>query len=84
MLRDLVLLDQNTSNGTTQSQAEQSPRFTITLAPGEFADIYIAGLAKVDIPTGRTATAELTLSGLQFEVVTQPAPLVPAASHEPR
>lgn len=84
MLRDLVLLDQDTENGTTQGQADQSPRFTITLAPGESADVYIAGLAKVDIPTGRTATAELTLSGLQFEVVTQPAPLVPAASHEPR
>lgn len=82
MLRDLVLLDQTTENGATQSEADQSPRFTITLAPGESADVYVAGLAKVDIPTGRTATAELSLSGLQLEVVTQPAPLVPAASHE--
>jgi len=80
MLRDIPLVEQSTENGTTQRQADEDLHFTVTLGPGQSVDIFLAGQARVDIPSGRSASATLKLRGLQFEVVTRPAPPIQAAS----
>ena len=80
ILRDIPLVDQSTENGTTQRQDNEDLHFTVTLGPGQSVDVFLAGQAKADIPSGRSASAKLKLRGLQFEVVTQPAPPVQAAT----
>jgi len=80
MQRDLVLIDYSTEDGTTQRQADENLTLTLTLAPGQSVDVFLAGRSKVDVTAPRTASATLKLSNLQFEVVTRPAPEVGATS----
>jgi hypothetical protein len=82
ILRDWVLVSYSTDDGTARDQADRTTNCTITLGPGESVDVFLAGRAKADVSVERTASALLKLSGLQFEVVTRPAPAVRAASDE--
>jgi len=84
ILRDFVLVEYATDDGTAQRQADDSVSFTLTLGPGQSVDVFLAGRAMVNVPTERTASGLLKLDGLQFEVVTRPAPAVRATSDEPQ
>ena len=86
LLRDLALLDYTTESGAAGRTGDESFRFTATLAPGDVVHVFLAGLAKVDIPGERAATAKLKVSGFQFDIIAQPAPAVQPATRpvEPR
>jgi hypothetical protein len=76
LLRDLVLVDATTESGTAQRHGDETLNFTLTLGPGDTVHVFLAGQAKVDISTGRSASSSLKVSHLEFDVVTQPAPPV--------
>lgn len=78
LLRELPLVQHSTENGAAQRSADECVQFTLTLAPGGAVNVFLAGQTKVDIPAERSAAALLKLEGLQFEVVTRPAPAVRA------
>ena len=84
ILRDFVLVEYATDDGTARRQADDSVSFTLTLGPGQSVDVFLAGRAMVNVPTERTAAGLLKLNGLQFEVATRPAPPVRATSDEPQ
>ena len=74
LLRDLALVDATTESGVAQRQGDQTLNFTLTLGPGDTIHVFLAGQAKVDIATGRSASASLKVNGVEFDVVTQSAP----------
>jgi hypothetical protein len=80
LLRDLVLVQHTTENGAAQRSAGDSLTFTLTLAPGETVDVFVAGQAKIEVPDGRSASCALKITGLQMDVTTRPAPAVPASA----
>jgi len=76
LLRELALLDHSTEDGPARRQADDRLDFALTLGPGQSVDVFLAGQARVEIDSARSASVTLRLSGLQFEVVTRPAPAV--------
>ncbi len=80
LLRDLVLVQHTTENGAAQRTVGDSLTFTLTLAPGETIDVFVAGQAKVEVPDGRSASCSIKMTGLQMDVTTRPAPAVPASA----
>lgn len=84
LLRDVCLVNYTTENGATKRKSSEQAEFTLTLAPHESIDVYLAGQARIEAPDTHSADGSLKLNGVRFEVVTQPAPAVQAAPHEPR
>ncbi len=83
LLRQIALVDASTEAGPGQGRSDDTRQFTLTIGPGGTLTVWLAGQAQVDIQGEHSANAELRLSGLQFEVVTHPAPAVQTAPPAP-
>lgn len=77
LLRDMVQVDYSTESGAAHQAADKSVDFTVTLGPGGWINVFLAGLAKVDLAADRSASATLKFRDLQMEVATQAAPELP-------
>lgn len=82
LVRDVQLLSYTSENGPARNRGTETQEFTLTLAPGETMNVFLAGNVQVKVPDGRSASGSLTVSNLQFEIVTRPAPAVRTASDE--
>ena len=80
LLRDIVLVQHTTENGAAQRGSSENLSFTLTIAPGETVDVFVAGQAPIAVPDGRSASCSIKMTGLQMDVTTRPAPAVPASA----
>ena len=81
LLRELTLLEHSTEQGPAQRHADDRVNFSLTLAPGEVAQVFLAGRVAVEISQGRSASGSLALSHVQMEVATRAAPPVLPPEH---
>jgi hypothetical protein len=73
LLRDLTFLVHSTENGPTQGVATESSQFTLTLAPSEAVDVFLAGQAVVDIREHRSASGRVNVDKLEMDVAIRSA-----------
>lgn len=81
--RELVLVEHSTENGPVKRQSDSAVDFTLTLAPGETVNVFLAGRARVELEAGRSGSARLEVGQLEMEAVTQPAPAVRTGEDAP-
>ncbi len=79
-LIELSLVGHSTEKGAVSETGDKELSFTVTLGPGETANIYLGGEAKVETEPGRSASGALAVRNLQMQIVTRPAPPVAKAS----
>lgn len=82
LLRDLTLISHNTEQGVARRSGDERLDFTLMLGPGRTLNVYLAGQAKVDISSEHSASVELEVHDVQFEVRTMPAPAVMTRENE--
>ncbi len=82
LLRDIPLVDHSTESGPAQRESEEHLNFTLTLAPGETVNVFLAGQTQVNIEADRSASAKLELRGTRLEITTAPAPKVRTTGDE--
>lgn len=84
VLRDMPIVTHTTENGPAKRHSTENLGFTLTLAPNETVNLFLAGQTKIDAPDARSAAGTLKLSNLMMEIQSRPAPAVRTAGHEPR
>jgi hypothetical protein len=73
LVRDITLFTHGTENGPAQGAASESSQFTLTLAPYESVDVFVAGQAVVDIRERRSATCRVSVQDLTMDVTIRSA-----------
>lgn len=81
-LRSYDLVRHSTEKGGAKVRSNERIEFSLVLAPGASVNVYLAGLAKVAIKQGRSASGSLEITGVQMEAATRPAPPVRTAADE--
>ncbi len=76
---EAVLVDYTTESGAVQRIGQETVRLTLTLAPGDALDLFLAGRVVGEVEGPRSAAARLQIRSLQYEITTQPAPPVRTA-----
>ncbi len=80
-LTELNVLQHSTENGAVQRASDEELQFTLTLGPGETANVYLGGEVRVDVANGHSASGALKVSDLKMDVETRPAPPVAATQN---
>jgi hypothetical protein len=68
VLRDIPLVEQSTDDGPFYRKSRDEAALTVPLAPGGALNVYVAGLASIDAPAGRHASATLQLSDFVMRI----------------
>lgn len=76
LLRNMDLIGHTSEKGNAQRSIAETLEFTLTLAPGESVDVYLAGQVRVEVTDDRSGRGELRLRNLSMQIVTRLAPKV--------
>jgi hypothetical protein len=76
LLKSIGVVQYTTAEGGLSSRSRRENEFTLTLGPGDSVTVFVAGDIAINGKEGRTATAAMSLSGLELEVQSKPAPPV--------
>jgi len=86
LLRSIRLVEHTTVDGGASLRGNEDFDFTLTLAPRDAANVFLAGVVSAEAAGGRSASGTLRLRALSIEAQATPAPPVKTASdatHEP-
>lgn len=85
VIRTLPVVAQSTEQGGAQRSGRESLELTITLAPGESAQVFLAGAIAIDtLKSERSGAAAVKVSSLSIEATPRMAPQVQAAPNATR
>lgn len=82
LTRNETLISHAVEDGATTRSGDSVLGFTLTLGPGDTANIFLAGQADVQADYGRSAACSLKISDVRMEVTTRPAPAVRTTGDE--
>ncbi len=79
-LATIACLKHASDQGTASGKSSKELDLTLTLGPGQSANVYLAALAGASTEPGRKAFGRVTLRSVRMVVTTRPAPAVGSAS----
>lgn len=83
LTRNTELFSSNNQRGLAERRGSDRVRFTLTVGPGEFVSVFLAGETTAKGEYGRSGACSLKLSNMQMAVQTKPAPIVDSKTSQP-